>query len=484
MQIMEVGSLDLKHFYDHFLGENDLVRANIMNDRTFDTLDSLAAYKMAGLEDAENLGGLARNISMAEAALTRSLADIQTGDNLHRLSYDVSKFGTLIDYQYILEEGDGYGVIHQDIVQALDAALKEAGVIPAVDMYIHNDDFGPPDIERLEQIYTGPIYWLYNNLTWRELRTLLKRLNSETEGNQKDDYLRHVTALITSPQFLEAVLQHIGDQELKIIQDNVDRNDHIYEARSRWEEAKNLGLVVKVHADYYVMHEKVVEALKSVNFTTIPQRRKRPAGDVAAAPSDYNAYLLRLEIKDVHEPIFREVQVPAGINFFELHLIIREAMDWRSSSPSRFKAEGFEIYESMLQMSEEMHTDNGEAHLLSSFTQVDALLDRVGVIDYHYESIDGYIVKITMEDKINIDRSVPAVLHHSSTIPIENVGGTEGLKETMAVLNNKQHPEYARTFEKARTMNYRERYPVTAINNKLARVFRKGHPITEFNIDG
>lgn len=476
--------MDLKSFYDHFLEENELVRANLMNDRDFETMESLASYKVDSLRNAENLAEVSEHISMSEAALIRSLADIQTGDNLHRLSYDVTKFGTLIDYQYILEEGDGYGVIHQDIVQAIDDALKEIGIIPSVDMYIHNDvDFGPQIIGRLEQIYTGPIYWLYNNLTWRELRALLKRLNSETEGNQKDDYLHHVTALLTAPQFLEEVLQYIDDEELEIIKDNVDRNYHIYEAKSRWEEAKNLGLIVKVHTDYYVMHEKVLEALKSVNFTTVPKRRRRPAGYVKAHRSDYNAYLIRLEVKDAHEPIFREVQVPAGINFFELHLIIREVMDWRSSSPSRFKSEEFEIYETMLQMNEEIDTDNGILHLLSSFTQVDALLDRVGEIDYHYESIDGYIVKITLEDSINIDRSVPGVTHHSGTIPIENVGGTEGLEKTMEVLNDRQHPDFARMFEKARTMNYRERYPVTAINNKLERLFRKAHPVTEFNVD-
>src|SRR5699024_8424848 len=161
--------------------------------------------------------------------------------NLHHIDYDVSKYGVLIDYQYILEEGDGAGVIHHDIVMGIDAARKDYGELPAEDKFIHSDeDFNPRDISRLEGIYTVPKCWLYTNLTWREQKAMLRRLGSMTEGNQKDDYLRHITSLLTSPRFLEEILLHIGDEEFKIIRDNVEKGYNVYEAKSRWEEAKNL----------------------------------------------------------------------------------------------------------------------------------------------------------------------------------------------------------------------------------------------------
>lgn len=474
--------MDLKGFFDHFLEENELVRANLMNEKTFDSIEALAEHKMKSISDGNVLSEVSDHISMGEAALIRSLVDEETSDNLHHVSYDVAKYGVLIDYQYILEEGDGAGVLHHDIVEAIDAALKDTGVLPAVDMFIHRDeDFNPRDIGRLEQIYTGPIYWLYNNLTWRELKALLRRLGSETEGNQKDEYLRHVTALLTSPQFLEEILLHIGDEEFRIIQDNVEKDYNVYEAKSRWTEAKDLGLIVKVHTNYLVMHQKVLDTLKNVNFDAV-SRKRRPQMSGEPARGDYNAYALELEVLDTHEPVWREVRVPAGMNFYELHLIIRQVMDWRSSSPSRFTADGYTIYESMLLMSEEQEEDAGQNSLLASFTQVDALLDWAEAIYYRYESVDGYIVKISVTDRINIDNRVPAIQGYGGPIPVENVGGPEGLEQTLAILNDRQHPDYVETFEKARMMNYRERYPMTAINNRLEKQFDKAHPVTEFNI--
>ncbi|WP_411842863.1 plasmid pRiA4b ORF-3 family protein [Salinicoccus sp. HZC-1] len=474
--------MDLKDFFDHFLEENELVRANLMNEETFDSIEALAENKMKSISDGKTLAEVSGNVSMGEAALLRSLVDEETPDNLHHVPYDVSKYQALTDYQYILEAGDGEGVIHHDIVEAIDAALKSTGVLPAADMFIHRDEaFNPRDIGRLEQIYKGPIYWLYNNLTWRELKALLRRLGSETEGNQKDDYLRHITALVTSPQFLEEILLHIGDEEFEIIRENVDKDYNVYEAKSRWEEAKNLGLIVKVHANFLVMHQKVLETLKSVNFDAVAQRRK-PQSAGTSIRGDYNAYALKLEVMDTHEPVWREVQVPAGMNFFELHLVIRAVMDWRSSSPSRFTADGYTIYESILLMKEEQEEDGNEAGLLASFTQIDALFDQTADIHYHYESVDGYTVKISITDRINIDHAIPAIRSYGGPIPIENVGGPEGLEKALAILNDSQHPDYARTYEKARTMNYRERYPMTAINNRLEKRFGKAHPVTEFNV--
>src|SRR5690625_1060380 len=474
--------MDLKNFFDHFLEGNELVRANLMSDESFDSIESLAEFKTESMTDKDILAEISAHLSMGEAALIRDLVDVEPADNLHHIDYDVSKYGVLIDYQYILEEGDGAGVIHHDIVMAIDAALKDNGVLPAVDMFIHRDeDFNPRDISRLEGIYRGPIYWLYNNLTWRELKAMLRRLGSMTEGNQKDDYLRHITSLLTSPPFLEEIMLHIGDEEFKIIRDNVEKGYNVYAAKSRWEEAKNLGLIVKVHAHYLVMHQKVLDALKTVDFDAV-NRDRRPQSANRPTQGDFNAYSLMFEVMETHEPVWREVQVPAGLNFYELHLVIREIMGWRSSSPSRFTADGFTVYESMLLMAE-AQADGGETGgLVASFTQADALLERAGEVYYLYESVDGYVVKISIMDRINIDYRIPAIRDYGGPVPIENVGGPHGLKRTLEILGDRQHPDYAETFEKARMMNYRERYPMTAINNRLEKQFDKAHPVTEFNI--
>src|SRR5699024_2110219 len=290
--------MDLKSFFDHFLEENELVRAGLMSDESFDSIGALAEFKTAGISDQDILSEVAGHLLMGEAARVRDLVDCKPADNLQHIDYDVYKYVVMIDYQFIQEVEDSADVIHHDIDMLGDAALKDTGVLPSVDMFIHRDeDFNPRDISRLEEIYRGPIYWLYNNLTWRELKAMLRRLGSETEGNQKDDYLRHITSLVTSPEFLAEILLHIGDEEFRIIRDNVEKDYNVYEAKSRWEEARNLGLIVKVHAHYFVMHQRVLDTLKTVNFDAV-HRERRPQGPNKPARGDFNAYALMFEVME------------------------------------------------------------------------------------------------------------------------------------------------------------------------------------------
>src|SRR5699024_12139931 len=93
--------MDLKSFFDHFLEENELVRAGLMSDESFDSIGALAEFETAGISDQDILSEVAGHLSMGEAALVRDLVDVEPADNLHHIYYDVSKYGVLIDYQYI-----------------------------------------------------------------------------------------------------------------------------------------------------------------------------------------------------------------------------------------------------------------------------------------------------------------------------------------------------------------------------------------------
>src|SRR5699024_8425901 len=99
------GKMDLKSFFDHFLEENELVRAGLMSDESFDSIGALAEFKTESIADRDILAEVAGHISMGGAALVRDLVDIDPADNLHHIDYEVRKSGPLIDYQYIREEG-------------------------------------------------------------------------------------------------------------------------------------------------------------------------------------------------------------------------------------------------------------------------------------------------------------------------------------------------------------------------------------------
>src|SRR5699024_9129331 len=49
------------------------------------------------------------------------------------------------------------------------------------------------------------------------------------------------------------------------------------------------------------------------------------------------------------------------------------------------------------------------------------------------------------------------------------------------ILKDKGNPEYKETAEFARLSNYKIRYPKSAINRQLKRIFSRQHALTEFN---
>ena len=326
--------MDLHQFFIHFLQENELVRANLINDRSFESIEALVAYKEAEVGGLGAESPVAGMLTMTEVELIRHLVDIESSDHLHYVAYDVGSYPVLIDYQYILEAGDGAGVIHHDIIQGLHKILKESGMLPAHPMYIHKDEpLDPEEVRQLDRIYGGPIYWLYDNLTWRTLRATLKRLNVEPDGHQKEDYLRHITSVVTHPKYLEGILLQLGFEEYTLIRENVEKGFNVYEANSRWETAKEVGLLVKVHADYYVMHEAVRQALAEVNFNTVEDRHRRsPKSTNHRQGGGLQCYVMDLTVKGHRFSDQMEVIIPAGINFFELHLVIQKAMGWQHAS--------------------------------------------------------------------------------------------------------------------------------------------------------
>ncbi|GAB3056448.1 hypothetical protein ACFOU0_02540 [Salinicoccus sesuvii] len=469
--------MNLHHFFTHFLEENELIRANLVNDQQFESKEALVRYKEAEVDALGADSKVAGMLTMTEIELISYLIDMTPDDNLHYVAYDVKLYPVLIDYQYVLEAGGGTGAIHHVIIRSLHSVLKESGIIPAHPMYIHKDDpLDPEEISQLHHIYKGPIYWLYDNLTWRMLRAMLKRLNVEPDGHQKEDYLRHMTAVITHPKYLESILLQLGMAEYTSIRENVEKSFNVYEASSRWETAKEIGLLVKVHADHYVMHEDVRQALEQVDFKAVEAKLQQGASVNRDRSGDYNAHVIRLMVEDIDFEIVRTLLVPAGINFFELHLIIQKAMGWQRKHDSVFKAGGMIIMESTSQLT----AYAGAAHcLVASFTQIDGVFDQYNPIEYSYG--ESYRVQVSIEDTTNIHRRIPSISDYAGPAPIENIGGAGHLSSVLRVLDDPKHPDYARTYEKVRATNFRERYPITAINNQLEKLFRKSHPVTEFN---
>ena len=243
--------MDIQTFYQTYLGEHELIRASLFNAGNFMTNESLIKYKMEELESQSALNEMFEHLSMAEAKLLRRLSTEEPYDNVHRVSYLTAKYPTLIDYQYILEDNGTEGVIHSEVVNVLNSALQQTGIFPYTPMSIPDSEtIEPQDISKLEKIYNGPIYWLYNNLTFIELRQTTAKLNIKSVGQYKDDYLNEVIGHLTAPEYLPIALNQLDDVSYSQIKDNVKKDYSVYENHPRWQNALETGLLVKVHQDY------------------------------------------------------------------------------------------------------------------------------------------------------------------------------------------------------------------------------------------
>ena len=96
-----------------------------------------------------------------------------------------------------------------------------------------------------------------------------------------------------------------------------------------------------------------------------------------------------------------------------------------------------------------------------------------------FRSEDDYVVNLSLISTRVVDREVPKITDYKGPIPIENIGGLEKLNEALEILVDESHPEYARIYNKVRALNYRARFPITAINKHLARIFLTRRPMTE-----
>ena len=449
--------MDIQTFYQTYLGEHELIRASLFNAGNFTTNESLIKYKMEELESQSALNEMFEHLSMAEAKLLRRLSTEDPHDNVHRVAYLSAKYPTLIDYQYILEDNGTEGVIHSEVVNVLNSALQQTGIFPYTPMSIPDSEtIEPQDVSRLEKIYNGPIYWLYNNLTFIELRQTMSKLNIKSVGQYKDDYLNEVIGHLTAPEYLPVALNQLDDVSYSQIKENVKKDYSVYENHPRWQTALETGLLVKVHQDYLVMHRDVLAALKKVNF------KKNGKEERTESPENYNAYHITCTINGC-EDISRTISIPTRLNFLELEIIICEAFGWNNIGSGEFMTDKDLIA--------------NESGVNKNALMIDVYLMNE-YIQFLYDSDDDYVVDIALDAVTNITKPIPEVVSYGGEVPIENIGGVDKLLETLNILQDKKHPDYVRVYANARTKNYRERYPVSATNKKLARLFNRGNPIT------
>ena len=447
--------MDIQEFYQNYLGEQDLIRSSLFNSENFTNLDDLINYKINELNDMNSIQEVFEHLSMAEAKLLKRLASEDTHDNVHHVAYNLSKYATLIDYQYILEDKAGDGVIHSEIINSLNHGMKQSGIFPIEEMYIDDSErISARDYNRFMPIFQGPMYWLYNNLTFFELRRLMSKLNIKSLGQYKEDYLTEVVNHLRLKEYLVHAVSQLDNEAVNEIQDKLRNDDYIYDNIPRWRTALETGLLVKVHKDYLIMHKDILAGLKEIDFDNINYSK------VEKDDANFNAYQVGLKLS-TYEDIYRQIILPSRFNLLEVEIIICQTFGWTNEDSGYFLIDGKEVT---------------PTNMSKSAIMADVFLESG--LEYQYESNDDYIIKLQVEDVLSIDKPIPSVEDYQGPSPIEGVGGVENLKKVLKILEDKHHPDFDNTYYRARQKNYRERYPVSAVNKQLSRLFNRGNPMT------
>lgn len=80
----------------------------------------------------------------------------------------------------------------------------------------------------------------------------------------------------------------------------------------------------------------------------LSQGQRRPLSESYPRATTSGDYLLRIDLMDTREEVYRCVRVPMGFSFAELHEVIQAAMDWDEAHSYEFLLEGLEVYQEEL----------------------------------------------------------------------------------------------------------------------------------------
>jgi hypothetical protein len=150
-------------------------------------------------------------------------------------------------------------------------------------------------------------------------------------------------------------------------------------------------------------------------------------------------YQLKISLQYIHPPVWRRIQLPAGIALDALHDIIQIAMGWTDSHLHGFHING-ESYGPPGPMSD--MNDERKARLGDIVQQGGRLL-------YEYDFGDGWVHEITVEKILPVEAGVPypRCLAGERACPPEDCGGPPGYQHLLDILSDPQHPERGEMLE-------------------------------------
>ncbi len=152
-------------------------------------------------------------------------------------------------------------------------------------------------------------------------------------------------------------------------------------------------------------------------------------------------YQLKIVLQGSKPPIWRRIQVKSNITLDLLHEIIQTVMGWYNVHLHQFDVHG-------------TFYSNPEFKLEETEDESRIKLDRVlttpkDKFTYEYDFGDGWDHQIVLEKILAVEPETkyPYCLKGKRNCPPEDIGGIWSYQHFLAVLEDKNHPEYAESLE-------------------------------------
>ncbi|CAM4308862.1 plasmid pRiA4b ORF-3 family protein [Lacicoccus alkaliphilus] len=467
--------MGIQEFYRKFVTEDILNQLNEKRKKGDQSIDEFVVYRYREMTNPYHISWLVEQLSTQDLSLIEQLKASQSEDGYYTVEASGEEHPFLVD-QFILVpyEGNQY-VVHEGTLRSLvkemnknDKNLKWLNEISPLKRAIL---ISYADLD-LEDLLRG--------ITITQLKEISKALSHTPASLQKEVFVDELKRLLTDSRRIKRILLSLPDESFQVIKERAENDHPFYNDIGEFKELIASGLVIRLEGEYGITHPKVLETIRETNLGEVEEQRyKNVLLKNKQRHTSYNAFKIKISLPGGENKIYREMIIPTRLNFYELHLVIQSVFDWNNVHSAQF------IYDKLVirVFSDDQGDDGREKpELTSSHIQVDALLTEGGSLGYVYDYKTKWFHKIELVEFLSEEeRPCPEIVGYTGPCPIEESKGIEDFDRLYMILNDKTHPEYLETEAVAKRSNYKTRFPKSAINRKLQKIFAVQYAITEFN---
>ncbi|WP_196592953.1 plasmid pRiA4b ORF-3 family protein [Pectinatus sottacetonis] len=205
------------------------------------------------------------------------------------------------------------------------------------------------------------------------------------------------------------------------------------------------------------------------------------------------AYQVRIKLLDFHHDIWREVIIPADINFKLLHNTIQTSMGWYNSHLYEFNLpdeklritndeESFSNFKTARKKYTKISPADNNNKLIYELLKttikrpqdlkIENYMEKYKFLNYIYDFGDNWVHRIFLREILtDYQYSYPTIISGIGACPPEDVGGTACYDEFLTAWSDPNHPEHNDTVKWGNTQHYHSFNQKTA-NNQLKNCFK------------